>query len=655
MTRAALLRGALLGALCAAVVAALSLADPTFVGSEWLLEDLFHRAVASRHPPDPRIVVVAVSEEAIAHLQLAGYGRPPYPRSVYSQVVRELQRAGTAAIAIDIVMSEEDLQHPESDREFGEVLRTAPVVLAVQPASHITTASVPQSQLWQIAGTPSPAGGVVPSLFAQATSIGSIGIASSPRTSVVHRYPIADRVGSDRYVPSLALETSRLFLHALRKGTWRGDSFEFAGRRVPLDDDRTFAIRWLSRPAKKGIDRFEGISYPVISIDKVLVAALAREDPASGIPEAQVAGLESRLRGKIVVIGYTATGVDLRATPLSATAAGDEIHANAIDNLINGDFNRQAGRLPMAVVMIAASILFGALLSGMRDQAPAGLLVIASILGWVLAGFVALSAGLIIPTVAGASSIALTFIVVTVVKFTAEQRQSLVLKRTFGRYVSPQILEHILAHPEKVELGGERRDLTILFSDIRGFTSISEASEPEEVVEMLNEYLTRMVEILLAHGGTLDKFIGDAVMGFWNAPAADPSHPDHAVRCAIEMIDETARLRARWEGEGKASLRIGIGINTGDAVVGNIGAEKVFGYTVIGDAVNLASRLEGKNKDYGTEIIVSEFTLARIGNAFETVYLDEVKVKGKDKAVKIYEVIRPRIPGETPPAAPASH
>ncbi len=656
MTRAALLRGAALGAFCAALVAAISLADPSFLGTEWLLEDPFHRAVAASHPPDPRIVVVAVSEEAIARLNLAGYGRPPYPRSVYAQVVREIQRAGAAAIAIDIAMSEEDAQHPESDREFAEVVRTAPVVLAVQPAAITPPPGVPETQTWQIAGPPSPLRGVVPSWFARATSIGSIRIASSPGTSVVHRYPIADRVAANRYVPSLAMETARLFLHASRKGTWRGNVFELDGRLVPIDDDRTFAIRWHRRPGEKRTARTAGFSYPVISLDKVLVAALAREDPASGIPEAQVAGLESRLRDKIVVIGYTAAGLlDLRPTPLSATAAGVEIHANAIDNLINGDFNRIAPRLPMILIILVASILFGALLSGIRDQAPAGMLVLASILGWMVGGYLALTGVTIIPTVAGASSIALTFILITVVKFTAEQRQSLVLKRTFGRYVSPQILDHILAHPEKVELGGERRDLTILFSDIRGFTSISEASEPEEVVEMLNEYLTRMVEILLAHGGTLDKFIGDAVMGFWNAPAADPLHPEHAVHCAIEMIDETARLRARWESAGKAALRIGIGINSGEAVVGNIGAEKVFGYTVIGDAVNLASRLEGKNKDYGTEIIVSEFTLARIGNAFQTVYLDDVKVKGKENAVKIYEVIRPRIPGETPPEKPASH
>jgi len=210
------------------------------------------------------------------------------------------------------------------------------------------------------------------------------------------------------------------------------------------------------------------------------------------------------------------------------------------------------------------------------------------------------------------------------------------LKRAkLGRYFSPGVAQQLQA-----DAGGgpQAREVTLLFADIRDFTAMSEQLAPQHVVEMLNEYLTRMVDILLKHGGTLDKFIGDAVMGFWNAPADDPEHARHAVACAVEMIEETARLRERWESEGKAPIRIGIGINTGEAVAGNIGSERVFGYTVIGDAVNLASRLESKNKDYVTEIIISESTLERMGDGFETVYLDDVKVKGKERAVKIYEV-----------------
>ena len=282
---------------------AISLADRSFLGAEWLLEDPFHRLVAANHPPDPRIVVVAVSEEAIARLNVAGYGRPPYPRSVYAQVVRELQRAGAAAIAIDIAMPEEDLQHPESDRQLAEVLRSAPVVLAVQPAATTPPPGIPAAQTWQIDGPPSPLRGIVPSWFSGATSVGTIRIASSTGAIAVHQYPIADRVAADRYVPSLAAETARLFLHAPRIGRWSEDAFTLGRLRIPIDDDRAFAIRWHRRPGEKRFARTNGLSYPVISLDKVLVAALAREDPASGIPEAQVAGLESRLRGTIVVIG----------------------------------------------------------------------------------------------------------------------------------------------------------------------------------------------------------------------------------------------------------------------------------------------------------------------------------------------------------------
>jgi adenylate cyclase len=393
-------------------------------------------------------------------------------------------------------------------------------------------------------------------------------------------------------------------------------------------------IRWNGSAAKAS-----ALHYASIGFDKLILAALARSDPASGVPPERLAAFEASLRGKIVFIAYTASGLyDLRSTPLSSIAPGVEIHANALDNLLNNDFNRFAHRGIVFPLILAISAGFGTAIGATRRQTVAVPIAVGGILIVTAAGFAALSAGIIAPTVAAATSILLTYVAITVYKFTAEQRQTAQLRATFGRYVSPQILDHILSHPESVHLGGERRDLTILFSDIRGFTTISESSEPEAVVEMLNEYLTRMVEILLEHGGTLDKFIGDAVMGFWNAPARDPDHPRHAVQCAIVMIEETARLRAKWEAEGKPAIRIGIGINTGDAVVGNIGAEKVFGYTVIGDAVNLASRLEGKNKDYGTEILISEFTKARIGDDFETVYLDEVRVKGKERAVRVYEL-----------------
>jgi adenylate cyclase len=630
VNRRSLLRGAALGALCALLVAAVSRLDSTFLGAEWLLGDSFTRILARRRPPDHRIVIVAVSDESTRLLDAAGFGRWPYSREVWASAIRELRHAGARTIAVDLTLSDANASDPAGDRALAAALDGAPVVLGVQTTAKAGSAGPFAGKLWRITPQPKTTWGVIPpnEAFRAAAGIGTLRIVPSERSGAVHDYPIADAAGNSKggaFVPSLALEAARMYEGAPRQGRFTSDAFLFGKHVIPSREGR-FAIQWHSAGKKSGLQ------YDVIGLEHLVAFE------AGALPEKR-AWFESQLRGRIVLIAATAAGTfDLRSTPLSPIAAGVEIHANALDDILNDRFHRDAALPLQLALLIASAALFGALVNATRAQWASGLLAILFLILWLGIGFGALASGLVVRTVAGLTSIALTFVVITVVKFVEEQQQTVLLRTTFGRYVSPQILEHILAHPEKVHLGGERRDLTILFSDIRGFTSISEASEPEQVVEMLNEYLTKMVEILLAHGGTLDKFIGDAVMGFWNAPAADPDHARHAVRCAIAMIEETARLRERWEREGKAAIRIGIGINTGDAVAGNIGAEQVWSYTVIGDAVNLASRLESKNKDYSTEIIISELTLARIGDEFETVYLDDVKVKGKEKAVKIYEV-----------------
>lgn len=568
------------GALCALLVALLYLASPSFFGAEWWLFDLQSRQLARSRPVDPRIVLVTVSDEAIANLAEL-YGRPQsYSRTVWALAVEELKRSGATVIAFDILLDTENPTDPEGDRALADAIEGAPVILAAQTNPTVTL--------------PHP-------MFRRGARIATI------RFGDEHRYLLVDR-----NLPSLGLASARLFT------------------KTNVTNERELVIRW--NGAKKS---FQHLSYPNVDLDKVILAALMRQE-GTPVPDT----FAQQFRGKIVLIGYTAAGLmDLRANPLSPIAPGLEHHANAIDNLLHADFNRIANRWLMLPLILILGIAFGAAIDRIRSQLLSGIVAILTIALVLAAGYAALTlGGWIVPAFTMAVAVALTYVVLTVLKFVAEQHQTALLRATFGRYVSPQILDHILAHPEKVHLGGERRELTILFSDIRGFTSISEASSPEEVVEMLNEYLTKMVDILLAHGGTLDKFIGDAVMGFWNAPVPDDDHARHAVACAVAMVDETARLREQWEAEGKAAIRIGIGVNTGDAVAGNIGSERVFSYTVIGDAVNLASRLEGKNKDYGTEIIVSESTLARMGEGFEAVYLDEVKVKGKERAVKIYEV-----------------
>ena len=221
-----------------------------------------------------------------------------------------------------------------------------------------------------------------------------------------------------------------------------------------------------------------------------------------------------------------------------------------------------------------------------------------------------------------------------------EGREKRKMRRLFGQYVSKDVCEQLVANPSLARLGGQRREMTVLFSDIRGFTTVTEQGKAEDVVGMLNEYFTRMVEIVFRNQGTLDKFVGDMVMALFNAPLDDPKHPEHAVEAALEMIQELEVLNRKWAAEGRfAGLDIGIGINTGPMIAGNIGSEAIMSYTVIGDAVNLGARLESLNKQSGTRIIISDATHRRLDGRYITKPLGDVVVKGKSESVAIFEVV----------------
>ena len=219
-----------------------------------------------------------------------------------------------------------------------------------------------------------------------------------------------------------------------------------------------------------------------------------------------------------------------------------------------------------------------------------------------------------------------------------EGREKRKMKRLFGQYVSKDVYEQLVANPDLARLGGQRRQMTVLFSDIRGFTTVSEKGQPEEIVAILNEYFSRMVAIVFEHKGTLDKFVGDMVMALFGAPLDDPNHAEHAVDAALEMIRELNRLNEKWAGEGRPALDIGIGVSTGPMIAGNIGSEAIMSYTVIGDAVNLGARLESLNKEYGTRIIISEATRDVLPGRYVLRPLGDVTVKGKTRPVAIFEV-----------------
>jgi adenylate cyclase len=236
-------------------------------------------------------------------------------------------------------------------------------------------------------------------------------------------------------------------------------------------------------------------------------------------------------------------------------------------------------------------------------------------------------------------NLALTYLAITGYRYMTEEREKKKVRGAFQFFLNASVIEQMLKDPEKLKLGGEKKDLTVLFSDIRGFTAISKNMTPENLVKFLNEYLTKMTDIIFKYDGLLDKYMGDAIMAIWGAPLDQPDHPFRACTTALEMVDELHVLQKKWAAEGMPPLNIGIGINAGPMVVGNMGSEKRFDYTVMGDSVNLGSRLEGLNKAYKTNIIISEMIYERVRQEFLGRELDLVRVVGRDQPVRIYELI----------------
>jgi adenylate cyclase len=231
------------------------------------------------------------------------------------------------------------------------------------------------------------------------------------------------------------------------------------------------------------------------------------------------------------------------------------------------------------------------------------------------------------------------YLAITVYRYITEEREKKKIRGAFQYYLTASVINEMLKDPTKLKLGGDKKALSVLFSDIRGFTSISEKLTPEELVHLLNEYLTAMTDIVFKYDGLLDKYMGDAIMAVYGAPLDQPDHPVRACRTALDMLKELKNLQKKWADEGRPVLNIGIGVNSGDMVVGNMGSQMRFDYTVMGDSVNLGSRLEGINKEYGTNIVISEYTYAAVKDVLACRELDSVRVKGKKLPVKIYELL----------------
>jgi adenylate cyclase len=344
-------------------------------------------------------------------------------------------------------------------------------------------------------------------------------------------------------------------------------------------------------------------------------------------------------KDRIVVVGVTAEGLkDIFTTPYGeGTMPGAEFHANVIDGLLANRAIAPAASWQRATAILVPALAVSAV-GALAAPWAAALAALAAAVSLTWLTTRALGQGLWLPLVVPVLAALLAFVADLAWSYFVEGREKRRVKRLFSRYVSRDVYQRLLASPGDIGLGGERREMTVLFSDMRGFTTLSESGEAEDLVRQLNQYFTRMVQVVFDHRGTVDKFVGDMIMALYGAPLDDPDHADHAVLTALQMVDALQDLNRRWAIEGRAALDIGIGINTGEMIAGNIGSDTIMSYTVIGDNVNLGARLESLNKEYGTRILISEATRRQLKGQYDLRALGEVLVKGKTRPVAVYEV-----------------
>jgi adenylate cyclase len=630
--------------------------DPFFVsGLRLLAFDWYQRLYHQSYDPETPVRIVDIDETSLANI-----GQWPWPRTVMRDLLLELTSKGAAAVGFDVLFVEADRTSIEeiakrlpamqaslllqqaaedgtNDEAFAHALRESPSVLGTT-LSNGPTASIRTKAGFAVAGDdprrfiPSFSGarGNLAVLDVAAKGIGAINWLPD-RDQIVRRLPLLFRVG-DEPVPSLVAELLRVA---------QGVS--------------TYVLKAANASGESAYGRNTGLNHLKIGdleiptdADGGIFIAFRRSNPAAYIPVWKVlSGEMSRedIAGRIVLVGTSAPGLlDLRATPLNSAIPGVEIHAQVIEHILAG---RSLVRPDYAVaieetIVIVLGLLLAAILPRVTASwaAACGLLTIAALF---LSGWLAFRTwGLLIDTAYPALALGCLTAAITFYVYRGVEAQRTAIRSAFGHYLAPEVIADIIADPNKLELGGEVREITLMFCDVRNFTSISEQLSAAELTRFVNELLTPLSEAILNHRGTIDKYMGDAIMAFWNAPLGDPQHADHACEAAVEMSAKLDALNQQWAQQATAAqrpfqeVRIGIGINTGECCVGNFGSSVRFDYSAIGDEVNVTSRIEGLTKIYGLTAVVSERTLAQAKQDFPVLELDIVKVKGRERATRIY-------------------
>lgn len=579
------------------------IADPSFVESTRLR--YFDQLITSKESTESeQVAVVNIDDETIRQ-----QGQFPFPRGQYASIVADLYGRGAGLVVLNIFM-------PDRDR-FGEdnkllpVLKQYPVVFPHTATDDATIKNNAFRPGVSIIGEGDPGikyDSILSNVKVINENAAGIGIVNTvpELDGVVRRVPMLINIGGQLY-PSISLETLRVAA---------GDpSFQ-----VKINDGAIEAVR---------IPQFGKITTD--SYSRVWV------DWSSRAPEYSLANLPKDFGGKIVIVGLSARGLN---NPV-ATARGEvyphHLQASVLDTVASGT---NISRPDWATGAELISIVLVCLITLALTRFTHGYIfaILFAIGAYYTSHELFLRSGYLVDAVWPILTVTLVSFHGYVVKFLVELRQKLQIKKQFGTYLSPALVEKLQRNPELLQLGGESRELSIMFTDVRGFTAISEhyGKDVQGLTKIMNRYMTAMTKQIMENNGTLDKYIGDAQMAFWNAPVDEPNHAKMAVKTALEMMDSLDAFNKEVVAEGVPAFGMGLGINTGVVVVGNMGSDQRFDYTCLGDHVNLASRLEGQSKPYGVRIVLGPETANQVSDTYSIFELDCIAVKGKKEGVKIF-------------------
>ncbi len=616
--------------------------------------DLFQRLKPLERPEQP-VAIVDIDEAS-----LAAAGQWPWPRHFLAAMVQNLVAAGAVVIGFDIFFVEDDELSGKryARRGFGLTPELKASLEALPGTDELFAQFIAQSPvvLGQVAdqGAPGPRDLRPPMVTPVATLNGDprpyltgfrrvirnieilekaapgrgMVVLDPEFDGVVRRVPSMVRVGENIY-PALAIEMLRVFSGApqylVKVDPQPGagiSSIVVAGVEIPTDRKGRLWVRYSRHQPE--------IYIPAIDVLE------GKFDPA-------------KVKGKLVLVGASAAGLlDIRATPIEPALPGVEVHAQLIKSImLKQHLNRPNFVDGIELFLAAAAGLILIVVIPMASAVASLAVFVPMVAGLIYGSFYLLTEKLlVIDTTFPAVAATAVFLLLMFGNYLREAAQRRQVRAAFSQYMSPALVEQLALHPEQLKLGGETKNMTILFCDVRGFTSISERfkENPQGLTDLINRLLTPLTDVILSRSGTIDKYMGDAIMAFWNAPLDVPNHAERAVETALEMFAAMDKFNKRRAGKAAAAgiafkgLEVGIGINTGDCVVGNMGSEQRFDYSVLGDAVNLASRLEGQSKVYGVGLVLGANTAAQVEGRFPLLELDLIAVKGKAEAVRIFTV-----------------